>query len=367
MSLKCGIVGLPNVGKSTIFNALTNAGAASANYPFCTIDPNFGVVEVPDKRLWKLAEVVKPKNVVPTYMEFVDIAGLVEGAHKGEGLGNQFLSHIRETHAIAHVVRCFDDPNIIHVKGKVDPLYDIQVIHLELILADLESLEKQLQKLERKIKGNDKEAKAKYELGKKFYSVLEQEKKARTLISDLTEEEIRLARDFHLLTWKPEIYVLNVDEGSISNGNEMTQKVIEKAIKENTEFVIVCGKIEEELSVLSKEERKEYLESLGVQESGLEKFILASYRLLDLITFFTAGEQEVRAWTVKKGTNAKDAAGEIHSDIAKGFIKAEVISYSDFEEFGSLQKAKEAGKLRFGGKDYPIQDGDICYFRFHAG
>lgn len=366
MSLKAGIVGLPNVGKSTIFNALTRANAASANYPFCTIDPNVGVVDVPDPRLWKLADVIKPKNVVPTYMEFVDIAGLVEGAHKGEGLGNQFLSHIRETHAILHIVRCFDDPNIIHVKGNVDPLSDIRIIHLELILADLDSLEKQLQKLEKKAKGNDKESIKKFELGKKILSILEQERMAREIISELSEEEIKLAKEFHLITFKPEMYVLNVDEDSLMKGNDWTKQVIQKAREENAEYIIICGKIEEELSVLSKEEQKEYLQSLGVEQSGLEKMILASYRLLNLITFFTAGEPEVRAWTIKNGTNAKDAAGEIHTDISKGFIKAEVISFEDFEKYGSLQKAKEAGRMRLEGKDYIVQDGDICYFRFNA-
>ncbi len=366
MSLKCGIVGLPNVGKSTVFNALTRANAQSANYPFCTIDPNIGVVEVPDPRLWKLSEVINPKNTVPTYMEFVDIAGLVEGAHKGEGLGNQFLSHIRETHAIAHIVRCFEDSNIIHVKGKVDPISDIQIIHLELILADLESLEKQMQKLEKKAKGNDKESKKRWELAGKILQELSKERKAREVLTELSDEEKKLVKEFHLITLKPEIYVLNVDEESLIKGNELVQKVIEKANKENTEYIVLCGKLEEELSALSREEQKEYLKSMGIQQSGLEKMIIASYKMLELITFFTAGEKEVRAWTIKNGTNAKDAAGEIHSDISKGFIKAEVISYEDFEKYGSLQKAKEAGKMRLEGKEYIIKDGDICYFRFNA-
>lgn len=366
MSLKCGIVGLPNVGKSTIFNALTSNNAPSENYPFCTIDPNLGVVDVPDPRLYKLAEVIKPKKVTPTQIEFVDIAGLVEGAHKGEGLGNQFLSHIRQTNAILHIVRCFDNTNIVHVKGKVDPLEDIRIIHLELILADLESLDKQIQKLEKKAK-SDKEAKIKLDLAKKIFSFLEQEKKAIQAINELNEEEKSLIKEFYLITTKPEIYVLNVDENSILNGNQYTNQVIKEIEKEGSEYIILCGKLEEEISSLPKEEQKEFLESLGMKQSGLEKMILASYKMLNLITFFTAGEPEVRAWTILKGTNAKDAAGEIHTDISKGFIKAEIISYKDFEEYGSLQKAKEAGKMRLEGKDYIIQDGDICYFRFNAG
>ncbi len=366
MSLKCGIVGLPNVGKSTIFNALTRGNATSANYPFCTIDPNIGVVDVPDQRLWKLAEVIHPKKVTPTQIEFVDIAGLVEGAHRGEGLGNQFLSHIRQTNAIAHIVRCFDDPNITHIKGKIHPVDDIRTIHLELILADLESLERQMQKLEKKTK-NDKEAQKKWNLAKKVFSVLEQEKKAISIIYELSAEEREILREFHLITTKPEIFILNVDEHSLENLNSYTLEAIEEIKKLNSEFIIICGKIEEELSALSAEEQKEFLKSLNIEQSGLEKMILSSYKLLNLITFFTAGEQEVRAWTILKGTNAKDAAGVIHTDISKGFIKAEVISYHDFENFGSLQKAKEAGKMRLEGKEYIIQDGDICYFRFNAG
>ncbi|MFN3605031.1 MAG: redox-regulated ATPase YchF [Leptonema sp. (in: bacteria)] len=366
MPLKCGIVGLPNVGKSTIFNALTRGNALSANYPFCTIDPNIGVVDVPDPRLYKLAEAIKPKKITPTQMEFVDIAGLVEGAHKGEGLGNQFLSHIRQTHAIVHIVRCFDDPNITHVKGAVNPVEDIRIIHLELILADLESIERSLQKLEKKAK-SDKESQKKWELAKKIFSVLEQGKKAASIYKELTLEEKELIKEFHLITLKPEIFVLNVDEGSLTSGNEYINQAIQEIEKLNSEYIILCGKIEEELSVLTPKEQKEFLESLNINQSGLEKMILSSYKLLNLITFFTAGEPEVKAWTILKGTNAKNAAGEIHTDISKGFIKAEVISYKDFEELGSLQKAKEVGRMRLEGKDYIIQDGDICYFRFNTG
>lgn len=366
MSLKCGIVGLPNVGKSTIFNALTRGNAASANYPFCTIDPNVGVVDVPDRRLWKLAEVIHPKKVTPTQMEFVDIAGLVEGAHKGEGLGNQFLSHLRQTNAIAHIVRCFDDPNTTHVKGEVNPVDDIRIIHLELILADLESLERQMQKLEKKVKV-DKEAQKRWNLSKKIFSVLEQEKKAITIIPELSLEEKEIIQELHLITTKPEIFILNVDEQSLENLNSYTQKAIHEIKKMNAEYIILCGKIEEELAALEPKEQKEFLKFLNIQQSGLEKMILSSYKLLNLITFFTAGESEVRAWTILKGTNAKEAAGVIHTDISKGFIKAEVISYQDFEDFGTLQKAKEAGKMRLEGKEYIIQDGDICYFRFNAG
>ena len=364
MSLQCGIVGLPNVGKSTIFNAITRAGAQSANYPFCTIEPNVGRVDVPDPRLYKLAELVQPKQVVPAFTEFVDIAGLVEGASKGEGLGNKFLSHIRETQAVAHVVRCFEDENITHVRGKIHPAEDIAIINLELILADMESLDKQLLRLEKKARSGEKEAKVLHELGKKIAAHLEEEKPLRTL--PLSDEERTNAASFHLITGRPVLYVSNTSEEEVVSGNEGTKQVEETAEKEGTISLRICGKIEEEIAALDEEEQREYLKSIGLEEPGLHRMIRASYNLLDLITFFTAGEPEVRAWTTPKNSLAPAAAGVIHTDIERGFIRAEVTSYEDVIAHGSLNAAKEAGKMRLEGKEYVIQDGDVCYFRFNV-
>ncbi len=364
MSLRCGIVGLPNVGKSTIFNAITRAGAQSANYPFCTIEPNIGRVDVPDPRLDKLVEIVKPKATVAAFTEFVDIAGLVEGASKGEGLGNKFLSHIRETQAIAQVVRCFEDDNIVHVRGRISPADDIRIINMELILADMESLEKQLEKLEKKAKSGDKDSKVRLELGKKVLEHLGKEEPARTM--SLEGEDLNLLQEFHLITVKPVLYVTNVDETSVESGNEYTREVEEIASTEGAPVVRLCGKIEDELAGLSSEEAAEYLAGLGLSEPGLHRMIRASYALLNLITFFTAGEVEVRAWTVHRGSTAPEAAAEIHTDIQKGFIRAEVTSYEDVLAHGSMNAAKEAGKMRLEGKEYIVKDGDVIYFRFNV-
>ncbi|MBX7057142.1 MAG: redox-regulated ATPase YchF [Leptospirales bacterium] len=364
MSLRCGIVGLPNVGKSTIFNAITRAGAQSANYPFCTIEPNVGRVDVPDSRLLEIAARVKPKRIVPTYTEFVDIAGLVEGASKGEGLGNKFLAHIRETQAVAHVVRCFEDENIIHVRGGINPLDDIRIINLELILADLDSLEKQMDRLEKRARGQDKEAAAGLETGRKIRAALEAEQPARSV--ELSVEEAALARQFQMLTARPALYVANVDEGSAASGNALTELVEQFARKEGAPVVRICGRIEEEVASLEESDARDYLASMGLEEPGLNRMIRTSYELLDLITFFTAGEEEVRAWTVQKGALAPEAAAEIHSDIQRGFIRAETTSYNDFLAAGSLSAARDAGKMRLEGKEYVVQDGDIIYFRFNV-
>ena len=364
--MKIGIVGLPNVGKSTLFNSITKAGAECANYPFCTIEPNVGVVAVPDERLEKLAEIYNPQKVTPAVVEFVDIAGLVKGASKGEGLGNKFLSHIREVDSILEVVRCFDDPNIVHVDGSVDPLRDIETIDMELIFADLETIDKKIEKTQKMLKA-DKKYQFELDTLLKVKETLEQGKSARTL--DLTEEETLVVRDAFLLTMKPILYVANVSEDEAANPfeNENVQKVLEFDKTEKAEVIGVSVKVEEELSGLDKEEEKEMLEMLGIDESGLNKLIKASYKLLGLMSFLTAGEPEVRAWTIEIGTKAPKAAGKIHSDIERGFIRAEVVSFDDLMKCdGSMVKVKEAGLMRLEGKEYIMQDGDIVLFRFNV-
>ncbi len=363
MGVKCGIVGLPNVGKSTLFNALTKAEIQAENYPFCTIDPNIGVVPVPDSRQDRLADIVSPEKVIPTTMEFVDIAGLVAGASKGEGLGNKFLANIRETDAIVHVVRCFEDDNVIHVEGKVDPLSDIEVINTELALADLETVEKALLRTAKIAKSGDKDAKARLALLETVREHLDAGGLARSL--SLDEDQLLRLREFHLLTVKPTLYIANVAEDGFEN-NPRLDAVRELAATEAAEVVAVCAAIEAELVELDADEQTAFLEELGLDEPGLNRVIRASYRLLGLHTYFTAGVKEVRAWTVKVGATAPQAAGVIHTDFEKGFIRAEVTSYDDFIACKGEQGAKEAGKLRLEGKDYVVQDGDVMHFRFNV-
>lgn len=360
-----GVVGLPNVGKSTLFNAITEAGAESANYPFCTIEPNIGVVDVPDERLEVLGKIYNTQKITPANIEFMDIAGLVAGASHGEGLGNKFLSHIREADAIVHVVRCFDNDKIIHVSGSVDPIRDIEIINLELVLSDLEQVTKKYEKDAKLIKTGDKSLIESVDVLKKVKEHLENGKCVRTL--NLTDKEKEILQSFSLLTAKPVIYVANISEKDIMIGeNEHSKKVQEFAQKENSGCIVLCARIEEELVSLPKEERPIYKEELGIKESGLEKLVKASYDLLGLMSYLTAGEKEVRAWTIKKGTKAPQAAGKIHTDFEKGFIKAEIVSYQDLVEAGSFLKAKEKGKVRIEGKEYVMQDGDVVLFRFNV-
>lgn len=365
MAIKSGIVGLPNVGKSTLFNALTNAKALAANFPFATKEPNVGIITVPDSRLDKLAELVNPQKILPTTVEIVDIAGLIKGASKGEGLGNQFLANIREVNAIIHVIRCFDNDNVIHVDGNVDPVRDKDIIDTELILKDLETAEKKLDKLKKAAKGGDKAAVKEMEIGLRIYEHLSDGNTARSL--DIAEEEQEIYHDMQLLTAKPILYVCNVDEDSIITGNKHTEAFKKCVANEQAEVLLVSAQIEADIAELdSREERMEFLQDMGLNEPGVNRLILASYKLLNLITYFTAGEKEVRAWTVRNGAKGPEAAGVIHTDFEKGFIRAQVIKYDDFIHYGSEAKVKEAGKLGIEGKDYVLSDGDVMHFLFNV-
>ena len=366
MGFNCGIVGLPNVGKSTLFNALTESAAAdAANYPFCTIEPNTGRVAVPDPRLEKLAAIAKSAQILPTQLEFVDIAGLVRGASKGEGLGNQFLGNIREVDAIAHVLRCFDDENITHVDGGIDPIRDADTVDTELMLSDLDSLEKRMANLTKKARGQDKDAKAMLALMEKLYHGLSDGKPARA-VEGLTDLEKASLPSMQLITAKPVLYVCNVDEGDAATGNALTERVAERAAEEDAAYVIVSAAIESEIIALDDAEKKEFLSDLGLEEAGLARMIRAGYGLLDLLTFFTVGPKEARAWTVRKGAKAPQAAGVIHTDFERGFIRAETISYNDYIACNGESGARDAGKLRIEGSDYKVVDGDVFHFRFNV-